>query len=252
MLRIGTVYDNGLFPQMPEHPGKAYFEFPCQRRVVIQPGDLLPLQGGSQSSDRPVTRLRCLAARKLFVEPASDAVVDTQRCQQGRSKDRDGSDNANSIVMLLEYGPFRFYDGGDITWNQERKLVCPVDLIGKVDVYQVTHHGLDSSNNPLVLQAIQPRVAIMNNGHTKGCMPEVFANLTTLPSLEALYQVHKNLRPDGLINNVETARIANLEPPERCQANHIRLSVAVDGKHFTVYVPSRGHRRTFTTQAAVP
>jgi len=128
----------------------------------------------------------------------------------------------------------------------EHKLVCPHNLVGKVDVYQVTHHGLDASNNPLVLRTIEPRVAIMNNGTTKGCMPEVFTNLKETKSLEAIYQVHKNLRPDGETNNVAAEFIAN--PEKECQGNHIRLSVAADAKSYTVAIPANKHEKTYRTR----
>jgi hypothetical protein len=146
----------------------------------------------------------------------------------------------------VQFGNWRFFDAGDLTWNQEARLVCPKNLIGQVDVYQVTHHGLDSSNNPLVLRTLQPRVAIMNNGVTKGCLPEVAANLRDTPSLQAVYQVHKNLRPDGATGNVPDEFIANKE--RECQGNYIKLSVAPDAKSYTVSIPANGHSRTFQTK----
>jgi len=148
--------------------------------------------------------------------------------------------------MLLEFGQFRFFDGGDLTWNIEEKLVCPVNLVGKVDVYQSTHHGLDQSNNNVLVKSLEPIVAVFNNGSTKGCEPMSFATLKETPSVKAIYQVHKNLRPDGEKNNAPDEYIANHE--KECKGNHIKLSVAPDGKSYTVFVPSTGHERTYQTR----
>ncbi|MGH7137148.1 MAG: hypothetical protein ACREHD_15510 [Pirellulales bacterium] len=42
---------------------------------------------------------------------------------------RDGSDNANSIVLLLSLGEFQFFEAGDLTWINflapSSVLYCP-------------------------------------------------------------------------------------------------------------------------------
>ena len=242
LVPINTVYDNGKFKDMPDNPGRAYFSFPCKKRTVINPGDEVKLK---QVSGGPHVKLTCLGTRKQFIANAGAPANDTI-CATAKSKDRDGSDNANSVVSLIDFGSFRFFDAGDLTWNQEKKLVCPKNLIGTVDVYQVTHHGLSSSNNPLVLQTLQPHVAIMNNGKTKGCTPEVFANLQASKSLEAIYQMHKNERPDGAKNNVDQQFIANRRAKET--GNIIHLSVAKDARSYTVNIPAYNHKRTYKTR----
>jgi competence protein ComEC len=242
MLPIKNVYDNGVFDGMPDNPGKAYFQFKSEGRAVVQPGAKLSLRQAKEAAKLEFT---FLGARKTFIAPA-DGAADNACCGDVREKDRDGSDNANSVVMLLDFGPFRFLDAGDLTWNQETRLVCPKNLVGQVDVYQVTHHGLDSSNNPVVLQSVKPVVAVMNNGVTKGCRPEVFETLNATDSIQAIYQVHKNLRPDGSVNNAPDEFIANHE--QECQGNYIKLSVAADGKSYTVSIPAHGHERTYKTK----
>jgi competence protein ComEC len=245
LVPIQNLYDNGEFEGLRDHPGKSYFELKVPHKHVVKPGEAVPLTQAEKQSQAQVS-LTFLGGKQLFIDPPAEAPENAKLCASGREKERDGSDNANSIVMLVKFGPWKFFDAGDLTWNQEARLVCPKNLVGEVDVYQVTHHGLDSSNNPLVLRSLLPRVAIMNNGTTKGCLPEVFANLKDTPSLEAIYQVHKNLRPDGATNNVPDEYIANLEMA--CKGNYIKLSVAPDGKSYTVSIPANGHERKFETR----
>ena len=86
----------------------------------------------------------------------------------------------------------------------------------------------------------------MNNGPTKGCQPETFAALKTAKSLQAMYQLHKNQRPDGKINNTSEENIAN--PAKGTSGNFIKLSVDSTGSTYTVSIPANGHSRTFKSK----
>src|SRR5262249_7614133 len=146
--------------------------------------------------------------------------------------------------LLLQLGGFRFFDGGDLTWNVEGRLVCPDDRVGLVDVYQSTHHGLDESNNPVVIKTLQPRVVVFNNGPRKGAEPGTFKTVQATKSVEGVYQVHRNVR-DGALNTA-AAHIAN--EAEDCSGQPLQMSVDAQGASYTLLVPSTGHRQTYRTR----
>lgn len=236
-IPIRNVYDNGDKNPAREKPTKDYLDINVEKRVLLNPGDTIPLrrvEGG------PKLELKCIGTRKQFIDPPANA-EQNPLCGSVQGKPQDLTDNANSIVLLLTFGEFRSYHGGDLTWNIESRLVCPVNLIGEVDVYQVTHHGLDQSNHPLVIRALGPTVAVMNNGTTKGAGAETMTTLESTESMEAIYQSHKCLRPDA--RNAPDEYIANL--PEKCAGHPIKLSVDEKAKTYTVSIPANGHERTF-------
>ncbi len=242
MLPIKHLHDNGLFEGLVDRPDKSYLDFKAGRRSVISPGDEVEL---AQAEGTAPVSIRCLGTRQKYVDPPANATP-TEGCAESRAKPIDTTDNANSVVSLVAVGPFRFFDAGDLTWNLEKELVCPKNRVGKVDVYQASHHGLDASNNPLLIRALEPTVAVVNNGVTKGCDPQMFATLKETPSVQAIYQVHRNERNDGS-PNTEPELIAN--PTKDCKAAFIKLSVAPDGRSYTVAVPSTGHVREYRTRS---
>jgi hypothetical protein len=156
----------------------------------------------------------------------------------------DPSDNARSLAIRFRLGKFRFLDCGDLTWNVEKKLVCPRNLIGTIDLFQVTHHGLAISNHPTLVESIRPTVAIMNNGPRKGGDAKAVALLKSIPSIKALYQLHKNAATSAA-ENADAALIANHDPSG---GQFIHASVAPDGGRFVVRIGTDGPAREFQPQ----
>lgn len=104
-----------------------------------------------------------------------------------------GENNAEdpqSVGVHVTFGKFRTMHLGDLTRNKEFELMCPTNRIGTVDVLLGLHHGQASSNSEVLVYALRPRVAIMNNGTRKGGEPVVMKTLHSSPGLEDLWQLH--------------------------------------------------------------
>ena len=160
----------------------------------------------------------------------------------------DPSDNAASLSTLWSFGDFRFLTCGDLTWNVEAQLVTPNNPVGVVDLFMVTHHGLDVSNNPTLVHAIDPIVTVMCNGPTKGGGEQTLKTLAGVKSRKASFQLHRNVKLPTEVQ-APASRIANTEPTVNCAGRWILASVAADGKSYTVQVGEDGAKETFTTRS---
>jgi beta-lactamase superfamily II metal-dependent hydrolase len=251
LIPIAQYYDHGIPAQLAEDPKnfplliQAYKQASQGKSRTLRPGAEVALK---QREARPALRLLCLCGSGEVI-PDKPGAAPNPIAKEHAPQPEDTTDNARSLGFLLSYGAFRFLDLGDLTWNIEYQLVHPSDKIGLVDVYQSTHHGLEISNNPVVIKTVQPRVAVFNNGARKGGHASVIATLRRLPEIQAIYQVHRNVTSSAQ-DNTDPDLIAN--HAENCRGEGIKLAVAADGRSYQVTVGDKGKPRRFETRRDRP
>jgi len=244
LIPIKRYYDHGL-PQtvaadMQAEFIEAYKQETQEKSVTLRAGDQIKLR----RSSTPVT-VRVLAASGVVLGEQSSAPQVRPCGDNFEAKPEDVTDNANSIGILLNFGQFKFFDGGDLTWNVEHRLACPKNLVGRVDVYQVDHHGTDSSNNPALVRSLSPRVAIIDSGPRKGAEVQTVSTLKSVSGRDSIYQLHRNLRT-GDNENAMSGYIANED--EACQGNFIKLSVDPNSRSYSVTIPAKQITRRYQTR----
>ena len=188
--------------------------------IVAHPGETLPI--GSIA-------LHVISADgNLIHQPLPGGGAPNPYCRQSELRKPDTTENARSLGVEITFGALKILDLGDLTWDKEMQLMCPTNRIGRVDVLIVSHHGWYQSSSPALVDAVHPRVALMDNGETKGGSLPTLKTISAIPGLEALYQLHYS--DEGGANNTADARIANLKGND--PGNDLELTAARDGSFF--------------------
>ena len=203
-----------------------------------QPGDRLPLTG--------VDALIVSSAGKTLTRATPGAGQANAACGSIATPAQETTENPRSTGLLLTLGKFRFLDVGDLSGPPLFALVCPNNLVGQVEAYLVAHHGGVDAADLSTFAAIRPRVAIVNNGATKGGAPEMFATLHRVQGLEDTWQLHRST--SGGAQNFADAQIANLD---ETTGHWIKLAANADGS-FTVTNGRTGGTKRYAARAGNP
>ena len=206
---------------------------------TLKVGDKIPLREG-----KTYLQMRTMTASGEVIHNSGEVNLFEK---DSRPMPADPTDNAKSLSFLLSFGDFRFLTCGDLTWNVEHKLVTPRNPIGKIDLFMVTHHGLDVSNNPVLVWDIDPRVTVMCNGPTKGGSLATLETLRKVKGIQAQFQLHRNLElPEK--DQAPPEFIANSGTTAECKGVYIKASIAPNGAGYTVQIGADGKPQIFETR----
>jgi competence protein ComEC len=189
------------------------------QHIVAHAGDTLPVPGMNftvVSSDG-----------SLIAKPLPGGGAPNPYCASSEKRPADQTENARSLGVMIRYGKLSILDLGDLTWDKEMELMCPVNELGHVDLLIVSHHGWQQSSSPALVDAVAARVAIMDNGEKKGGSPSSWETVDKAPGLADLWQLHYSAE-GGLTHNVDAARIANLQGTD--PGDYLKVTAYANGE----------------------
>jgi beta-lactamase superfamily II metal-dependent hydrolase len=260
-MPVGTFLDHGPNREQPPVLGwqstKSVYEAYQSvlatgkyRHMVLHAGEKLPLKDLDATV---VTADGAAISQPLPGAGASNPTCgDADKDPEG-FEDPDMSENGRALAVVFKFGGVRILDPGDLTWDRERMLMCPVNKLGHIDLFIVGNHGMAGATSPALVYGIAPQVVIMDNGATKGGGIPALDLIRNAPNKPVLWQLHY-AQLAGAEHNTEAPLIANLDAPQGkgpTQVNDrgymLEVSVDRDG-HFTVFNERTQETRVYQAQ----
>jgi competence protein ComEC len=237
-MPVAHVIDHGATIEHDSHGEQLYAAYRRATRntphIAVEPGDSIPLKG---------VAIRVVSTAGALLKNDAAGQSENPLCRGAVTKPAENDENDQSIGIVLSFGKFRMVDLADLTWGREHDLVCPANLLGKADVFMVSHHGLDRSNSPLLVGSLKPRAAIMDNGALKGGSAAVVRTFYASPGFQDLWELHA-IR-GGETNNAPEKFIANTEPA--CLGFGLKLTATADGA-FIITNQRTGYSVTYAAK----
>jgi competence protein ComEC len=224
-IAIGAFIDHGESVDKNAGAGRElweeYLATAGSRRRTVRPGERLALNGAE---------LIFVAADGHVAAAVSEDATPNPLCDSFRPQDEDRGENGRSLGYLFRAGKFDFLNLGDLSWNFQRELACPGNLVGTIDLLQVPHHGVRDDVLPQLMWAAAPLVAVMNNGPAKGAGPAAVETVLKSPGLADLWSLHRAVGND-VAHNAQERLTANLGESDGCPGAWLHARVTADGSY---------------------
>ena len=227
-IPIGRILDHGDYQISNPQAQQRFAPYAALREklghTVLKVGDKVPLFG--------VDIQVLSSAGQLITKPLPGAGKPNPLCDTYKQQDvlaTDVEDN-QSVGLLITFGKFRMLDLADLEAHHSHDLVCPANLVGTVDVYNVNVHGQFKGIAPEMVGALHALAIIQANGARKGADAKTWPVLQAAPRPKDIWQLHYSLNA-GEGANPSDDFIANLEPEDGFK--WLQLSASKSGK-FTV------------------
>jgi beta-lactamase superfamily II metal-dependent hydrolase len=192
-FQIVSAYDRGdtnflTLAKRREATFRSYQNAVAGRRRHLMRGETVPFD--------PEVSVTCVASGGAVLgEPDPSPGVD---------------ENDMSVALLVQYGTFKYFLGGDIENHTEDKI-AERHLVKNVDVYQADHHGSHTSSSSSLMDDLKPSVIIISNGdradymHPRRTTLQRYAGMNPVPMV---FQTNRYTK-GGLGGNVPTPFIAD-------------------------------------------
>ncbi|MDA1094038.1 MAG: MBL fold metallo-hydrolase [Acidobacteria bacterium] len=238
---IGQIVDHGDSVERDGEAGldlwRRYETVADGRRRSVVPGDKLPLSR---------IEFSFVAAHRALAE-APERRAPNRRCDGVVAPEADESENGHSLGYLLSLGAFQFLNLGDLTPDREHALACPENRVGVVDLWQVPHHGGSGAIRPELAGALEPTVAVINNGPRKGATTGSLVLIQDTAEVGDVWQSHRAMADDDA-RNTDEQLTANLTEEDNCEGHWIKATVQADGRAWTMTNGRTGYSRNYQSK----
>jgi beta-lactamase superfamily II metal-dependent hydrolase len=188
---LGYCYDRGDSSPPSNAVYNGYVTAIGSKRRIVGLGETLNLGGGAY--------MFCVARNGIVVN--------------GTGSSTSSGENYRSIGLVLKYGQFKFFIGGDLpgyaTTGEPDVETKVAPVVRNIDVLVVNHHGGPNSSHVTFLDSLKPEVAIISQGTVPQNTGHPYQSALDRLAARNAYIYQMNDNPSGGIIPTGHGRVLN-------------------------------------------